>query len=133
MVPQSLRRTLNSKTGFSEKRIPDSYTLNKGHVYFFYDKLSFLQKRYNQIIKELKIRGVNLDPNRDSKLSGLPEQFYNNYTPDKEAENINFERILLRINQKPSFYHYYGKGFYYEAKKQKLLKRYKGNLKWISS
>jgi deoxyribonuclease (pyrimidine dimer) len=38
MVPASLTRTLLSKTGLDYKKIPKSYTLNKGHVYFFYDK-----------------------------------------------------------------------------------------------
>ena len=38
MVPVSLARTLSSKTGLDYKKISKSYTLNKGHVYFFYDK-----------------------------------------------------------------------------------------------
>ena len=35
MVPAALRRTLNSKKGLDESKIPSTYTLNKGHVYFF--------------------------------------------------------------------------------------------------
>jgi deoxyribonuclease (pyrimidine dimer) len=38
MAPVILARTLSSKTGLDYKKISKSYTLNKGHVYFFYDK-----------------------------------------------------------------------------------------------
>ena len=46
MVPAALKRTLNSKAGFSKNKIPDKFTLNRGHVYFFYDKGLYLDKRY---------------------------------------------------------------------------------------
>ena len=38
MVPGSLKRTLVSKIGYQEKRVPKKFTLNGGHVYFFYNK-----------------------------------------------------------------------------------------------
>jgi len=37
MVPAALSRTLKSKVGFDESKIEDRYTLNKGHVYLFYN------------------------------------------------------------------------------------------------
>ena len=46
MVPAALNRTLNSKRGLDKKKIPKKYTLNKGHVYFFYNKGLYLHKRY---------------------------------------------------------------------------------------
>ena len=50
MVAGSLRRTLLSKNGFQESRVPKKYTLNKGHVYFFYNKGQYLHKRYLDLI-----------------------------------------------------------------------------------
>ena len=38
MVGGSLKRTLVSKVGYREDRVPKRYTLNTGHVYFFYNK-----------------------------------------------------------------------------------------------
>ena len=35
MVAGSLERTLISKAGYKESKVPTRYTLNKGHVYFF--------------------------------------------------------------------------------------------------
>ena len=37
MVPGSLKRTLVSKSGYQEKKVPKKFTLNGGHVYFFYN------------------------------------------------------------------------------------------------
>ena len=50
MVEASLRRTLLSKNGYNESKVPKKYTLNKGHVYFFYNKGKYLHKRYLDLI-----------------------------------------------------------------------------------
>ena len=42
MVGGSLRRTLNSKSGYQVSKIPKKFTLNSGHVYFFYNKGNYL-------------------------------------------------------------------------------------------
>ena len=51
MVPAALNRTLKSKNGLDKSKIPKRYQLNKGHVYFFYDKGKYLDKRNKQIIE----------------------------------------------------------------------------------
>ena len=50
MVPAALNRTLKSKKGLDKTKIPENYTLNQGHVYFFYNKGKYLDKRYSQIV-----------------------------------------------------------------------------------
>ena len=50
MVGGSLRRTLVSKSGYREDRVPKKYTLNTGHVYFFYNKGKYLHTRYKELI-----------------------------------------------------------------------------------
>ena len=64
MVPAALNRTLKSKKGLDKTKISRNYTLNKGHVYFFYDKGEYLDKRYNQITQEMKRRGFQPDIKR---------------------------------------------------------------------
>ena len=47
MVPASLRRSLQTRKPKDIRLgIPSEFTLNKGHVTFFYDKLGFLIKRF---------------------------------------------------------------------------------------
>ena len=64
MVPAALKRTLKSKSGFSKKKIPAKFTLNTGHVYFFYNKGLYLDKRYNELVEEMMLRGFNPDSKR---------------------------------------------------------------------
>ena len=107
MVNASLRRSLNSKRGFSLDRIPPKYTLNTGHVTFFYDKGLFLFNRYKQLIDELYYRKYEIDPSaRKTDWSMFEGIFWNDWTPTKEDKAINAERILIRLLEKPSFYNY---------------------------
>jgi deoxyribonuclease (pyrimidine dimer) len=108
MVMGSLRRSLVAKNGLP--KIGDKYTLNAGHVKFFYNKGKFLHRRYLMLIGELMVRGYNLDPNRKADFQVfLDNNLYHDWTPEKEAYIINKQRIDERINQKPHWYRYYGK------------------------
>ena len=55
MIPAALNRTLNSKSGLILSKIPEKYTLNRGHVYFFYNKGLYLNKRYEKLIEEMNV------------------------------------------------------------------------------
>ena len=76
---------------------PSEYTLGKGHVKFFYNKLAYLAKRQLELIAECKKRGFNIT------YTGLPEcnkpELFNDYDPTKEAIALNRARIALRISQ----------------------------------
>ena len=108
MIMGSLRRSLKAKKGLP--KIPEKYTLNKGHVTFFYDKGLFLHKRYRLLIEHLQRRGYALDPDRSADFSVFIENnLYNDWDPDQHAYRINLERISERIAAKPHWYRYYGK------------------------
>lgn len=136
MVPKSLRRSLraawqrefdkNDMSNFDEQRtklalevvlnkIPQAYTLNTGHVSFFYDKALYLRKRYALLRAELERRGINF--NRDSLLDpdgvfdALDERFRKDYEPTPEALALVRQRIQEKIALKPYWYRYEGKPF----------------------
>jgi len=52
MLPKSLVRSIKSKKGFDKKRISKTYTLNEGHAYFFYNKLTFIENRFEDLLNE---------------------------------------------------------------------------------
>ena len=104
MVPAALSRTLKSKTGFKKERISKNYTLNTGHVYFFYDKGLYLNKRYDELVKEMKIRGFNPDPNRKFPKEVFPKELYNDWMPTLEDQKIIRKRIAEKIAMKPNWY-----------------------------
>jgi len=104
MVGPSLCRSLKSKNGFDRNRIPSRYTLNKGHVMFFYDKGKYLYNRYQELITEMKDRGMKPDPLRIFPKDHFPSEFFNDWSPVLEDLNIVRERINYRISQRPGWY-----------------------------
>ena len=110
-VPKALARTIKSKAGFNPKKVASEYLLNTGHVYFFYDKLRFLEKRLRQIQCELLERGYNIDGQRIVKFDGFHPKFYNDYDPSPEARKINRARIYERLWTKPHLYKYWNTPF----------------------
>ena len=107
MVPAALNRSLKSRSPQQIlASIPEQFTLNTGHVTFFYDKLNYLEKRYAMLVNELLKRGFNLNMDRDNRLKGFPHVFYNDYTPDQQALDLVRERISLRIAEKPEWYRF---------------------------
>jgi deoxyribonuclease (pyrimidine dimer) len=84
---------------------PKEYTLGKGHVIFFYNKLAFCYKRQCQLVKEMRRRGftVNFEPTtlldlHSDKGGRLKRALWNDWEPTQEAMEINRRRIEDRLN-----------------------------------
>jgi len=81
---------------------PKEYTMGKGHVLFFYDKLEYLLKRQRKIIEECKKRGFKIKYDNPVSLKDMiekPAYLWNDWMPDKEAMGINRKRIKERLNK----------------------------------
>lgn len=75
--------------------IPDTFTLGKGHVRFFYDKLQYLYDRYNCLYNECIVRGFNVTPYYDA-WEGVPDELMNNWDETPEAMLEVRQRIFDR-------------------------------------
>lgn len=97
-LPKNLQQSLSRSKPFNLSEIPPTYVLGTGHVKFFYDKMIFLQKRFEQLVDEMLKRGYN-PTYRDSSIF-IPEdkRFYNDWTPTPEAIELNRKRIKDRLN-----------------------------------
>ncbi|WP_320677335.1 pyrimidine dimer DNA glycosylase/endonuclease V [Prochlorococcus sp. MIT 1300] len=105
MVGSALQRSLKAKSwNKTIKELPQEFTLNKGHVKFFYNKGKYLHKRYISLIKEMQLRGMKTDPNRKFKRDQWPNELYNDWAPNAKDLRIIRERIKLKIDQKPEWY-----------------------------
>jgi deoxyribonuclease (pyrimidine dimer) len=105
MVGSSLQRSLKSPNWEKNKKTwPEMFTLNRGHVKFFYNKGMYLHKRYEQLIIEMKSRGMKPDPTRVFKRHQWPDDLYNDWTPTAPEQDIVRERIRERIAIKPTWY-----------------------------
>ena len=104
-IGPSLQRSMNSKNFHKVKStISKSYTLNKGHVMFFYDKGLYLYKRFLDIRDELLNRGFNINKDTEFNLHLFPDDYKGDYTPTMDEIQINLDRINLRISEKQNFY-----------------------------
>lgn len=107
MIGSSLQRSLKS-AHWDKDKIPDKFSLNTGHVTFFYDKGKYLYKRYGEIREELKKRNFKLDDSRLFKVTQFPTDYYNDWEPTEEDQAIVLKRIEERIQEKPEWYRHYG-------------------------
>lgn len=105
MVARALERTLKSKAGYDPKRVSPTYTLNAGHVYFFYNKATFLFERWRLLIMELRARGFDVEPmkrrNHWSSFELIPQI---QWKPTADEIEINRARIRERLDQRPGWY-----------------------------
>lgn len=133
MVPKSLARSLkaawqrefdkNDDGDFHAQRVeltlqrilrkvPAEFTLNTGHVSFFYDKGAYLRERYAALRKELLARGINFNQDRlldpDQVFDDLDFRFNKGYAPTEAALILIRTRIEEKIAMKPSWYRYNG-------------------------
>lgn len=112
MVPAALRRSLKTKSiNETIANIPKRYTLNTGHVTFFYNKMLFLYDRYALLTQELEDRGYNLRTHNPHSIFfwDIPDEFKKDIWEADVAEiKVNIQRILLRINEKVEWYKHLG-------------------------
>ena len=105
MVPAALRRSTRTKTIQDIlQSIPIKFTLNTGHVKFFYNKLGFLQTRFNKLADEMERRGYNPDRSRIKAFDGFDSVWLGDWTATKDDNDLVMDRINLRISQKPHLY-----------------------------
>ena len=110
MVGSSLQRSLRSPNWEKTKKsIPKQFTLNKGHVKFFYDKGKYLSERYDELIKEMKRRQMSPDPLRIFKKEQWPDELFNSWKPNDYDLKVIRKRITTKINLKPDWYKWNGK------------------------
>lgn len=109
MLRANLDRTLKSKKGFIESKVPEKFTLNKGHCYFFYNKGEYIHKRFESLKREMYKRGFTPIHN----LSTWPQYLRKNWRPTERDKSIVRKRIVEKISLKPEWYRYYGKPINY--------------------
>jgi deoxyribonuclease (pyrimidine dimer) len=79
------------------KDIPKQFTLGKGHVRFFYDKLGYLYQRYAELTAECIERDFKITDFSDS-FKDIPLSLWNNYEETENDREIVAERINERLS-----------------------------------
>lgn len=91
-----------AKGKFNLQGQPNDYKLGEGHVRFFFNKMTFLQKRYDALHQECLARGFNVQYIFPQNLPQDPNLWLD-YEPTETALALNRERIMLRMPVKARF------------------------------
>ncbi|PAT30794.1 deoxyribonuclease [Vandammella animalimorsus] len=81
---------------------PEDYCLGTGHVRFFFDKLAFLQRRYEALHAECLARGFKVQHIWPAALPENPA-LWQDYTPTEQALALNRSRIAERMPARARF------------------------------
>lgn len=128
IVPAAIR-SLRATAPFNiYERISPVYTLNAGHVTFFYNKLIFLKDRFDKLTDELHQRSFDITPfdfeNEDYEFV-WDRMHQIKWQPTKKDIQVNIDRIAERLKERPSWYRYYGDvyapDFFIDRYQQQLL------------
>jgi deoxyribonuclease (pyrimidine dimer) len=87
-----------AKGRFSLKGQPEIFKLGQGHVKFFYTRLGYLKKRYEEIYQNCIERGYKVTYYGNS-WDKVPKEFMNDYTPTQNDIDIIKQRIHERLNK----------------------------------
>jgi deoxyribonuclease (pyrimidine dimer) len=102
MIPGMLKKN----SWIIRNKIPANFTLGKGHMTFWYDKLLYLHKRHVEIKKEVARRGFKVT-DAELDLKNYPPELVNDWRPSYQDSNIIRERIIEKITaKKNNFWRY---------------------------
>lgn len=85
-----------AKGRYSMNGQPSEFTLGTGHVKFFYDKLLYLKKRYEELYFECRKRNIAVQY-YGSAWDSVPEELMNDYIPSERDTMIVRDRINERL------------------------------------
>lgn len=108
-LPRIVNELIDHPDRYKEKDIPLTFTLNKGHVKFFRNKLLYLAKRHRLIKKELRLRNINFDKKVKVELFKLNDCLKslccNDWQPSPQDHDIIIERLQERFDLRKKHYH----------------------------
>ena len=76
--------------------IPEHFSLGKGHVKFFYNKLGYLLSRYYKVYAECVSRQFNVQ-DYSSAWNGIPKHLLGGYVENKHDTQLIIDRINSKI------------------------------------
>jgi len=109
MIPPLLKKRVDSGK-HTTADIPKRFTLGKGHMLFWLNKMLYLSKRYDALTEEMIRRDFKADPalTFDMKCAILCKMD-NDWEPQPEDYDIIVARIRDRVREKPGWYRYCGR------------------------
>lgn len=107
-ILSNVRKAVNNEKTPSDFKIPTKFTLGKGHMTFFYDKLQYLKDRHDLLIAECLRRGINISRTDGLDISEFDVCWRGNNEPTIEDIGVLRSRLSEKFDKNPTFYKYEG-------------------------
>lgn len=93
-------------------KIPKEFTLGRGHLTFFIDKMEFAYERSILVNNELFARGYKLQDRWSKRWLrktwyGIPDYFAKGYTPTSKERNLEIDQLIKDIKNAYRPLHYF--------------------------
>lgn len=99
-MPGYLNKSLSRKSKpFDPSEIPTQFKLGPGHVKFFYDKMKYIDLRFQSIVAEMERRGYTSNWKGTDIFKNVPPEYYNDWAPTEDDIKISNLRIQERLNK----------------------------------
>lgn len=98
---------------------PKEFTLGRGHVIFFFDKLLYAHKRFESLRNEILNRGFQPNMEFDPSILQGKMQLYNDWEGSEPTNELIIQRILDRASTMKSI-RYSGKTITFDEYKKIL-------------
>lgn len=84
--------------GWTPQQAPLRYTLGRGHVTFFYDKLAWCAERHTELVEEMDRRGyaARLRLDYERQRMAMPVSLWRDWEPSPEDLELNLSRLAER-------------------------------------
>jgi len=104
-LPRVFRLALRAQARgmrWDDPGIPRRYTLGRGHVKFFYNKLGWCQTRFRALVREMQRRGYHPTYTAiDATVAcQLDQRWFGNWRPTVAARQMNQARIRERLRSR---------------------------------
>ena len=93
-IPNAIK---SGKAKVNLNKTPKTFILGTGHVVFFYPRLKYLHKRYEELTNECLKRKFKVTDYSDA-FDGLPEYLYNDYKETSNDRKLLVERVNERLS-----------------------------------
>lgn len=107
-VPNHIHKCISAKKSINFSGQPDEFKLGSGHVKFFYDKIKYLHKRWEDVHEECLARGFDMS-DYSKAFRNIPDWLYNDWEETAEARKLVVERVTERIHAMKGIPRYYSK------------------------
>ena len=97
--------SLYKRIGITKSKIPQKFTLGKGHMLFFYLKHNYTLSRYKLVLNECIKRGIKVKD--ESWRWEVYEGIKDNWIEEGFEKELLIERIIEKTKSSPKKYFHY--------------------------